>query len=111
VKLTIIAISFFALELFPFISCAQAAPAMRRPIVYKNANRPKLAPTNFVAIPFPSPHPSGVGNVVFAPNGTAYFTDADNELASFTPVASIRAYRCRTRLKATNYCMRAASFG
>jgi hypothetical protein len=74
VSLFVIATAFFLLP-----ASTHASPKMQRA-----ATRIVPNGTSFVAIPFPSPQPSGVGNVVFLPNGTAYFTDAKNEIASFT---------------------------
>jgi hypothetical protein len=85
-KLTIASMLVVTLACLSHPATARAAPAIQRTVSRQNASKPKLAPdaTTFVAIPFPSPQPSYVANVVFLPNGTAYFADAQDELASFT---------------------------
>jgi hypothetical protein len=86
-RFAVAAMLIIAMAFFLPTPKARAAPATGRALYPQHAIRPRLAPTatSFVAIPFPSPHPFAVGNVVFLPSGTAYFTDAKNELASFTP--------------------------
>ena len=65
----------------------RAAPSLDR-----SSGRPSFArqsnvrsATTFAFLPFPSTLYSEVGNFVFTPDGTAYFTDSQNAIASFTP--------------------------
>jgi hypothetical protein len=58
---------------------ADRAPFKTRPRVVENGS-------DVVTLPFPADTPGGTAtNIAFGPDGTAYFVDAPNELASVSP--------------------------